>query len=84
MTWAGVAIVFVSLAIIFYFVYSRSAPPVAQESQVVSPLSEELKRLEIKWNFLEDKRFQNLESSADASSLTIGEVGRNNPFEPTK
>jgi len=41
-----------------------------------------LRKLDIKWNFLEDQRFQDLESSADAASLNVGEVGRDNPFGP--
>jgi len=82
MMWAGVIIVFISLAIIFYFVYSGPTPSAAPESQVVSPLSEELRKLDIKWNFLKDQRFQDLESSADAASLNVGEVGRDNPFGP--
>jgi len=79
----GFIVVLASLGVLFYSVFLKSAPPISQsQSKVVSPLSEELDRLEIKWNFLDDKRLQSLENGPDISSLTIEESGRENPFQP--
>lgn len=79
----GFTIAAIALAVIIYLVFlkpvlfgQKNLPP------VTSVLSEELIKLEIKWEILEDKRLQTLEDFSDASSLAIEKSGRENPFMP--
>ncbi|PIQ92023.1 MAG: hypothetical protein COV69_03890 [Parcubacteria group bacterium CG11_big_fil_rev_8_21_14_0_20_39_14] len=81
--WVGFVIVLIALASIFYFVFLGAKPPVSEKPQEAVPVvSEELKKLDIKWEILKDERFQALESFPDISSLTVEESGRENPFVP--
>ena len=81
--WAGFTITMIALAGIFYFVFLKPSILVSeQKPEGTSVLSEELKKLEIKWEDSEDARLQALESFPDLSSLTIEESGRENPFAP--
>ncbi len=82
MIWVGFTIVVIALGAVFYFVFSKSIPKASEKQASTTVLSEELKKLEIKWEILEDKKFQDLESFTKPSSLTIEESGRENPFLP--
>lgn len=82
---AGVAIIIIALLLISYLTFikpSGQQVPVDNEKTTTSILSEKIKRLEIKWDALEDQRFENMESFPDVSSLEIEESGRENPFLP--
>lgn len=84
-----IALVGILLAVLLYFVYAtfmkKPAEPAAEENQtaVTSILSQKLKKLEIKWDSLNDERLQRLEApTTDVSSLEVEESGRENPFLP--
>lgn len=85
MIWGGFALVLVALGVVFYFVFSKAIPKEAQQKEApVTPLSEKLGKLEIKWDILENEKFQDLESFTEptAASLKIEEERRENPFLP--
>ncbi len=84
MIWGGFALVLIALGVVFYFVFSRAIPKGAKKEAPTTPLSEKLGKLEIKWDILEDKKFQDLESFTEptAASLKIEEERRENPFLP--
>ncbi len=81
---SGIAILTFSLFGVFYFTFMKSGGKSSSDniSTVTSTLSQNLKKLEIKWDALNDERFQNLGDFPDVSSLEIEESGRENPFLP--
>jgi len=80
----GVAIIIIALLLISYltFIKPSEKSPVESEQTITSTLSQKLKRLEVKWDLLEDIRLEEMESFPDASSIEIEESGRENPFLP--
>jgi len=80
----GTAIIIIALLIISYKTFMKPAEQASLDNKAstTSILSQKLKKLEIKWDALEDKRFEEMETFPDVSSLEIEESGRENPFLP--
>jgi len=79
----GILIVVIIITIFVWYSNFQKGPSVVKEQAAISPLVSEkrLKDIELELNVLDSSLFKSLKSHG-VLPITVGETGRQNPFEP--